>query len=316
MNLQDIALQYRQFRQRDLSAKWDAPLEQVLEVLFKDFVEKDYSCDYAGMLPKERVALYTLFDLGFMSDEQCELHVLEVDGKPVGIAHKFADRSDWNCDIIDADLFKVVAREMAIAALDHRLAAVVPGTLERLSDLRNGYIHFLDDAETMFAVRSPKWMYGFDRLPKEHRAFYVDDQGQVQAVASIGKFANDKLSHTHEPDVSDVTVVLENGADVVVDGSQLMFELLAGKGDLASALTAYAEPPVWCVGEAFEPVNKVIIYQHVQFRWTTRTLWVAFESRAEFERFIEAHHRDEPALMVPGVFDVAALGFAATVSHN
>lgn len=315
MNLQDIAQQYRQFGPRDLTSKWDAPLEQALEVLFKDFVEKDYSCDFADMLPQERVALYTLFDLAFMSDEQCELHVLEVDGKPLGIAYKFADKSDWGSHIIDADLFKVVARELAIAALDKRLEAVTLQPLERLGDLRNGYLHFLDDAETMFAVRSPNWMYGFDRLTESHRAFYVDGQGAAHPVASIGKFVNDKRSGS-KTDAHDVTVTLTCGADVIVDGSQLMFELIADKGDVAAALPAYTDPSVWCVGDVFEDVLRLVVYQHEQFRWTTRSLWVTFESLEELQRFVTAHHREEPELILPGVFDLVALGFAGKVVQH
>ena len=314
MNLQNIAQQYRQFRQRDLTAKWDAPLEQVLEALFKDFVEKDYSCNYEDMLPKERVALYTLFDLAFMSDEQCELHVLEVDGKPVGIAYKFADKSQWDSHIIDADLYKVVARELAVAALDKRLDAVTVHPLERLGDLRNGYLHFLDDAETMFAVRSPNWMYGFDRLPECHRAFYVDGQGTVHPIASIGKFVSKRSSSS--TDNHDVNVVLASGADVVVDGSELMFELIADKGDVQAALNAYMEPSVWCVGDAFEDILQAEVYQHVQGRWATVSNWVTFESLEELQRFVAAHRREEPELLVPGVFNLKALGFAGKVVQH
>jgi hypothetical protein len=314
MNLQAIAEQYLQFRRRELTLKWDAPLEQVLEVLFKDYVEKDYSCDFADMLPKERVALYTLFDLAFMSDEQCELHVLEVDGKPLGIAYKFADKSDWDCHIIDAGLFKVVARELAIAALDKRLEAVTLQPLERLADLRNGYIHFLDEAETMFAVRSPNYMYGFDRLTESHRAFYVDGEGAAHPVALIGKFVSKRTGNG--TDNHDVTITLASGADVVVDGSELMFELIADKGDVAAALTAYTDPSVWCVGDVFENVMRIIVYQHVQFRWSTRSLWVTFESMGELQRFVATHHREEPELIQAGLFDLTALGFAGNVIEH
>lgn len=314
MNLQDIAQQYRQFRQRDLTAKWDAPLEQVLEALFKDFVEKDYSCNYEDMLPKERVALYTLFDLAFMSDEQCELHVLEVDGKPVGIAYKFADKSQWDSHIIDADLYKVVARELAVAALDKRLEAIKVHPLERLADLNNGYIHFLDEAETMFAVRSPNWMYGFDRLTESHRTFYVDGQGAAHPVATIGKFVNKRTGNGN--DNHNVAITLAAGGDVVVDGSELMFELIADKGDVAAALPAYIDASVWCVGDVFEDVLRAVVYQHVQFHWTTRSLWVTFESLDELQRFVTAHHREEPELILPGLFNLKSLGFAGKVTRH
>jgi hypothetical protein len=313
MNLQAITEQYRQFQRRDLIAKWDAPLEQVLEVFFSEFVDKDYSCNFEDMLPKERLGLYTLFDLSFMSDEQCELHVLEVEGKPLGIAHKFADKSQWGCDIIDAELFKVVARELAIAALDKKLTAVTASTLDSLGDLRNGYIRFLDDAETMFVVHSPVWMYGFDRLPERHAAFYVDGQGTSHPVVAIGKFVDSRRSHD-AADRHEVAITLAGDVQLIVDGTQLMFELIKGKADLAAALKAFTAPSIWCVGDVFPQASRVVVYQHEQFRCTARSLFVEFFQPQDFNHFVSKFFAGEVPVEVAGVFDLPSLRLTGVIT--
>lgn len=319
MNLQDIARQYRQFRRCDL-AHWNHPLTCVLEALVKEYVEFDYFCSFDELVPRERLALYTLFDLAHHSDESCELHVLEVDGKPVGVAHKFADKSEWHSHVIDAEAFKVLVREMAVAALDRKLAKVTADAFDSLSGLQRGYLHFLDEAETLFAVNSPKACYGFNTLPKLHRAFYVDPEGGVHPVAAIGQFVNGRFSHDSVRGTHDVMVTLGDGRTLVADGAELMFELLSGQANVEAALQQnYVQPTQWCVGDVFPPLLRVVVYQREVMRRSVSSLWVTFATQAEFDRFMGSHTGTPDAAgtiatpLFDGQFDLAQLGYQGSV---
>lgn len=315
MNLQTIATNFQQFPAADLSG-WGSPLGNVLEALFKEHVELHYSANFEDLLPRERLAIHTVFDMPHDSDEACELHILVVDGKPVGAAHKFADKSSWNSHIIDAEQFKTLARDLAIAALDERLAQITADSFDSLSSLKNGYLHFLGEGETMFAVNSPKGMYGFSKLPEKHPAFYVDATGAVHPVTAIGKFANKEPSHSSKRTVSDVFITV-GGKEFVVDGSELMFELVPGSGNIEAALRAYNDPPTWIVGDVFPGITKVVVYQCEPMRRAISTLWVTFKTVEDYDRFVAENFQAEGEHKIfPGTFDLAALGYTAHVQAD
>jgi hypothetical protein len=318
MNHIDILNNYRSFKRADLDG-WCNPLHQVVEALFSEYVQTDYSYDMCSLLDKSRYGVYTLFDFPHASDESCELHVLTVDDKPVGCAFKFADKSSWDSRILNADHFRAIAREMAVKVMDQKLQAVTEETLGSLNDFCNSYIHFLDKNETMFAVQSPKWMYGFAELVKAHRAFIVNAQGVAQEISNIGSFVNSKPSYTSDPDTHNVTVTV-NGQELIVDGTQVMFELLAGQGNIADAVAAFTEPACWCVDTVLSHMSQVHILQHVPGQWTTQGAYLAFANQAEYEKFVAVYgttdSESKASRVHDGVFDPQSLGFSAKLSHS
>jgi hypothetical protein len=313
MNLQDIATNFRKLHRCDIEG-WGDPLDNVLEGLFGEIIALDYRCRFAELLDRTRIAVYTLFDLPHHSDESCEMHVLVVDDKPVGIAFKFADKSSWNSRIIDADHYKVVALELAAASITARLRDVTVEALEELRNLDNSYIHFLDEKETMFAVRSPKNMLGFQHMLKKHRAFFVDETGAVSPVSAIGKYSNAKPSHCGDEDTHEV-LITAGTTERKVDGQQLMFEMIPGEGDIESALGSYAKEPFWFVKTIHERVCRAQILMQIPNRWSTSTAWVDFESKEEMQRFAIKYFDEEESKLVFGTFCPKSLGFKGEISY-
>lgn len=314
MNLQDIASNFLNFKRGPLEGR-SSPLDQVLEALFADSICLDYDAEFCTLVDRSRVSVYTLFDLPHHSDEACEMHVLALDDKPIGLAYKFANKSDWRSYIIEAEAYKALARELAAAALELRLQNVTAGSLKSLGSLNNGYLHLLDKEETMFAVRSPKACYGFSGLPKTHRCFFVDDAGQPLAVESIGAFSNKKPSHSVDEDTHEVAITI-NGEDRLVDGMQLMFEMVPGQGQVTAALESYAKAPSWYVEGVYPRVNRAQVLLRLPNRWSTSTTYAEFETVEELQRFAVKYFNDEKSTdldVTPGAFCPETLGFKGKI---
>jgi hypothetical protein len=315
MNLQDIVSNFRNFK-HNVAKDWGSPLTSILKALFEERIPLDYDSDFDSLVDPARISIYTLFDLAHHSDEACELHVLALDDKPLGVAYKFGDRSDWHSSIIDAELYKTLAREIAAAAMEHRLTKVTAEPLVSLGSLNNGYLFLLDKAETMFAVRSPKACYGFSNLPKTHRCFFVNDAGQPLAVESIGAFCNQKLSHDSDIDAHEVTVTID-GEVRQVDGMQLMFEMVPGQGQVTAALESYSNAPAWYVKAVNERAKIATVLLRLPNRWSTSSAYTEFETLAEFQRFAAKYfheHTSSDSSIVPGEFCPVTLGFKGKIN--
>lgn len=313
MDLQYILKNYRSFT-RTATDSWAGPLSTLLETMFESVVSLPYNVQLTELLECSRFSVYTLFDLPHDSDENCELHVVAYDEKPLSLVFKFGDRSHWQSLLIDVEQFKSMAKMLAAAAMDKELEKVEADMLATLNSLDNPYLFFLGDKESMFAVKSPKWMYGFQRLLTTHRGFMVDDNGQAVQLDSIGDFVNKKL-HSSDTDAEHI-VVTANGQSHVIDGSQLMFELVHGQADLADAMSSYAKASFWVVDAVDIPRKRADVLLRTPNRWTTATMTVIFDSDDDMARFTQAHYdptREQAELIVYSEFDLNLLGYHGRV---
>jgi hypothetical protein len=311
MNAQDIAANFRQFSRCDPDG-WGGPLGNVLNALFGDTLKTGQHTELETHLDRTRVAVYTLFNVLHESDESCELHVLAYDDKPVGFAHRAGDTDDWDARILDEELFKVLAREMAMSLLEEDLVNVTAEPVASLSALQNQYLYFVGDKETVVAVRNPKWACGFERFAEGRRVFYVDHQGTMHQVAKIRAFANNKW-HTRDQDHDDIFITI-NGAERVVDATQLLFELVPNGADLDDVLANLPKEPGWLVDGVDARSLQVTVLATVPYRWTTVSHFVKFESIAEMNRFNDTYLDHDRNELHPGVFSPETLGFNASAT--
>lgn len=301
MNTQDIIENFKRFKRSDLDG-WGGPLGNVLEALFQDVLPRCNGARLEDMLDRTRVAVYTLFDIPQDSDEDCVLHVLVYDDRPVGLAHKAGDRTSWDTRIIDPELYKELARELALALLDEAFKSVRAEPLESLKSLGNAYLHFLDKKETMFSVQSPKNTCGFPSLIKDHSVFFIDSMGVVHIVTQIGKFTNTKR-YSSDRDTHNVFITIKGeDSEREVDSSQLIFELLTASGDLAATRASYPTQPGWTAEGVYEKTLQVSILVQVPYRWNSLTQTVNFETAAEMRRFTDRYFDHDKDTLEHGVF--------------
>lgn len=315
MDLQFIKDNFRKFKRTELDG-WGGPLEDILKAMFGEIVALPFDVTYVELFDRSRAVVYTLFDLEHDSDEDCVMRVVAIDDKPLGLAFKFGDRSHWDSRIMDVELFRALASEMAAAVLEKRLAKVVADDMDTMQKLGNFYLFFLGSEESMFAVQSPKWMCGFQHLLSSHRGYLVDENGAAQPLEAIGKFTNHK-HHSSDADAHDVVVTVA-GQERIVRGQQLMFELIPDGGDIENALQAYEKTPGWIV-ESLDTRRKVAnVMIRTLGHWSTTTSTVLFKSEEDLQRFAAAHfdHDKQGAeQFVQGPFDPVAAGFDVEMSR-
>jgi hypothetical protein len=311
MNLQDIARNYPKFQRCPVEG-WSSPLENVMEALFSTLIKPDYTFYFADLLDRSRLEVYALFDIYHGPNDTCALYVLVVDNKPVGVAFKFGDKTQWDTRIIDADHFKGIVRELSAILLERQLESVTAEDVEELRFLNNGFLCFLDEKETMFGIHSPKSVGRFDQLTEKHRAFFVDTEGKAHLVSSIGQFCNTKPSHCWDEDTNDVVITV-NGAERTVDGQLLMFELVPGEGDIEAAVARYAKEPAWVVEAVHERVKRVELLAQFTNRWNSSSVWFDFKSKEELQRFANEYFDHEKEKLVKAPVCLKTLGFDATL---
>lgn len=312
MDLQFITENFRTFNRTELDG-WGEPLNRLLEALFGDFVKPHCDDTLVELMDRARGAVYTVFDLPHYSEDNCEMHVAVIDDKPLGIVFRFGNETDWQSRIIDVELFKSLATELAAAAMEKRLSKVREESLASLGSLKNGFLHFLGKKETMFAVHTPKRLYGFEELLSKCRGYFVDENGQALALQSIGQFVN--KAHSKRAGANDITVTIA-GQERVVDSVQLMFELVRNAGDVEDALTAYTKEPYWLVEGVNTRHKCATVLLRTPNRWSTASLSVEFDTDEDLKRFADAHFDHEKAQneqIVHSAFDLQAMGYAARV---
>jgi hypothetical protein len=305
MNLRRIVESFRSFPRTEVDA-WT--LGEMLTALFNDVLSLEFRQDTGELLEPGRVGLYTMYDFPFDVSRACELHVLTVDEKLVGMVTR-QGQGDYKGVTLDPEAKASVAGELAVAAIRQDTANLPAVDLDAKIELEPYPMKFLDDAEAMFVLQNPRTVYRLNEIREKHPAYIVGDTGLPLAVTAIGEFKQKGWVDGNAPTDDLVQVSLANGDERLVDATQIVFELVAGQGQLSEVLPAYNRPHSWKVvqetlrGNALG-VNRVRIAITVPYRWNPHTVWVDFRSRSALERFVEKYPVGE---FVPGIFKSSVL---------
>jgi hypothetical protein len=316
MNLSHIKANLQKFRRIEFDHAGNA-ITSLLRALFDDFLDRGAKDYIADLLDLSRLTVYGVINVDFASDEDCIVQILAVDGKPVGLCSKFGDRSEWKSRILDLDVYKSFARELVAASLDYRLKDLEAKPMDTLAELENRYVKFLGDKETLFAVENAKSADFFRRIPDSHRCFMLDCEGKAHLVQEIGKFVNTKGPWCDDQDVHDVFVTV-NGAEGMVDGRELLFELVHGEADLADALTAFPTKARWTAETVYEEKCTVSVAAFMPFRRVPQVTKFKLHSAEDVKRFTDAYFDHDIEMQFnDGIFSLSSIGFEGTIlPHN
>lgn len=315
MNLNYIAANLHKFQRVGFDPAGNA-INSLLSVMFDDFLDRGAKDYVADLLDLSRVAIYAVINVDFVSDEDCIVQILAVDGKPVGLCSKFGDRSEWQTRILDLDVYKSFARELVAASLEYRLKDLEAKPMDTLADLDNRYVKFLGPKETMFAVENAKAAEFFRNILNNHRCFMLDAKGNAQRVQQLGKFVNTKGSWCSDHDTHDV-FVLVNGAEGIVDGRELLFELVKGEADIEDALTAFPNKARW-TAETVDERNCIVgVAAFLPFRRVPVATRIKLKSDEDLRRFTTAYFdHDVEWQYNDGHFSLSSIGFEGTILPN
>jgi hypothetical protein len=313
MNLRRIVETFRSFP-RTVPEQWAAG--EMLTALFNDVLSLEFRHDVGELLELERIGLYTMFDFPYDASRACELHVLTVDDKLVGMVTRYG-QGDFTGTTLAPETKATVAGELAAATIRRDTANLREVNLDEKIDIKAYPMAFLDKDETMFVLQNPRTVYRLNEIRAKHPA-YIIDTGLPLAVAAIGDFKQKNWVDGKAPTDDMVEVTLANGDERFVDATQIVFELVAGQGRLSDVLPAYNRPHSWKVtqesvrGNAMG-VNRVLIAITVPYRWNPSMVWVDFPSRSALDRFVEQYPIGE---VVPGVVTDAVLDAYAGTIHK
>lgn len=304
MNLRRIVESFRSFPRTETDT-WT--LGEMLTSLFNDVLSLEFRQDTGELLEPGRVGLYTMYNFPFDASRACELHVLTVDDKLVGMVTR-QGKGDYKGVTLDPENKACVAGELAAAAIRRDTANLPAVDLDAKIELDPYPIKFLDEAEAMFVLQNPRTVYRLNEIREKHPA-YILDTGLPLAVAAIGDFKQKNWTDGKAATDDLVEVTLANGDERFVDATQIVFELVAGQGRLSDVLPAYNRPHSWAVmqetirGNAMG-VNRVRIAVTVPFRWNSHSFWVDFDSRKALDKFVEKYPIGE---VFPGTLSRATL---------
>lgn len=311
MNLRRIVESFRSFPRAETDT-WT--LGEMLTALFNDVLSLEFRHDTGELLEPGRVGLYTMYNFPFDASRACELHVLTVDDKLVGMITR-QGKGDYKGVTLDPEVKASVAGELAAAAIRRDTENLPAVDLDAKIELEPYPMKFLDDAETMFVLQNPRTVYRLNEIRQKHPA-YVLDTGLPIAVAAIGEFKQKGWVDGNAPTDDLVEVTLANGDERFVDATQIVFELVSGQGLLSDVQPAFNRPHSWKVvqetirGNAMG-VSRAQIAITVPYRWNAHMVWVDFPSDRELERFVEKYPIGE---VVPSPFiDTLAKPFAGKV---
>lgn len=314
MNLRRIVETFRSFARTEADA-WT--IGEMLTALFNDVLSLEFRHDTGELLEPGRVGLYTMYNFPFDASRACELHVLTVDEKLVGIVTR-EGKGDFKGITLDPETKALVAGELAAAAIRRDTANLPAVDLDAKIDINVYPMKFLDAAEEMFVLQNPRTVYRLNEIRAKHPAYIVGESGQPLAVVHIGDFKQKNRVDCRAPTDDLVEVTLANGDERFVDATQVMFELVAGQGSLAAVLPVFNRPHSWKVtqesvkGNAMG-VNRALIAITVPYRWNPHMVWVDFPSRSALDRFVEQYPIGE---VVPGVVTDSLLEAYAGTIHK
>lgn len=304
MNLNDIAANFKAFPLLDPeSYNGDYLLNDMLGALFYDVVRPRSEQFVPDLMEVSRIALHVVVGSYYGG-----MHILVIDDQPVALFTKSTgDREDSQTPyVLNLEVFARVASELAVAETKLRITNVEAAGETLVRKLDSPFLRFLGQQATMFAVKSPDEVYLFSDILNEHRGYFVSSTGAVTQLESIGAVTGEDMA----------TVTLVGGEQVLVDASQLMFELQRGQGNIEDALTAYASDPHWVLKDAMRHGLMVSILMQRPYFWSSKLVLIEFETEDEYDRFCSTYPvgvKDEH--LQRGVFSIDELGFKVRRVH-
>ena len=313
MNLNYIRANFRSFKLATLDG-WGDPLAKCVEALYRNYIQDSGDDVLAAIVKDLPLEVYTVFDLYLGDDTRAEMHVVVFGGAPVAVAYRSQGDSSYDYDIIDADAYRQLGRELAARMLDQRLAKETATSGDSVRHLKESGLTFVGPSRSAFVIQAPRdAFYTGSDLWKNHRVFYPQDDGSLVPVTKFVGFAQPKTAgYRSNPGDDDVRVEID-GKEVVVDGCRLVFEMLPGQIDAKGLQEHFAHPGGWFLESAFDHNRSAFVLTSVPKSWLSKTVMVQFESLEELRRFRDTY--PEEVFQEGGPFRFEGLGFDGVLTE-
>lgn len=253
-------------------------LRDMLEALQKTLLEVHDSLEdetVAAMQAAygESLTVHTIFNILHDSDESCSAEVLCVDGVPTLMHKCIGDRNDYTdgLSMLDMALTRgilAVLVECRTKAVFARLAAEQAET-SPLEQLWHRTQYLIPLGESAFFVSSPKWACGFQQAFNNHRAYVLNDEGNMVAVTGFKNWVNNRASWDSHKATHQAVVTTATG-ELTLDARNIVFTLVNDPAELAAVAAELSKPNYWratrvqCTQHSDDAV--VHIAQHYQGR--------------------------------------------------
>lgn len=313
MNLDYIRANFRSFKLATLDS-WGDPLVKCVEALYRNYIQDSGDDALTSVVKDLPLEVYTVFDLYLGDETRADMHVVVFGGAPVAVAYRSQGDSSYDYDVIDADAYRQLGRELAARMLDQRLAKETATSGGSVRHLKNCGLTFAGLSRSAFVIQAPRdAFYTGSDLWKNHRAFYPQDDGSLVPVTAFVGFAQPKTAgYGRNPGEDDVRVEIE-GQEVVVDGCRLVFELLPNQIDAQGLQEHFVHPGGWFVQDAFDHNRSAFVLTSVPKAWLSKTVMVQFDSLEELHRFRDKYPKK--VLQEGGPFHFEGLGFEGKLTH-
>ncbi len=180
---------------------------------------------YGVELTDGRLTETVLFSYAFQSDEVARAEIYSFDGAEFMLAEKYGDRTNWDAQVLNADVFRNFVRYMNDLVLERKLSETSDSVktdefeLGGMARVFNHYIMHSTDGQTVGVhLLSPKWS-NFRWMWQDHQAFY--DGEPVEFV----RWVDDRASWQIREDEADVVLRFPDGSERAVTGWRVRFIL-------------------------------------------------------------------------------------------
>jgi len=172
-----------------------------------------------------RLTETSLFAYSFQSDEVAIAEIYSFDGAEFLLAEKYGDRTNWDTQFLNTDVFRKFVRYISDLVINQKLETVGAGVkddqfeLGGMARMFNHYILHSTDGETVGVhMLNPKWS-NFRWMWNSHVATY--DGEPVGFV----RWVDDRPSWKIQNDEPDVVLSFPDGSERAVEGWKVRFIL-------------------------------------------------------------------------------------------
>lgn len=180
---------------------------------------------YGVELTDGRLTETVLFSYNFQSDEVARAEIYSFDGTEFMLAEKYGDRTSWDAQVLNADVFRNFVRYMNQLVLEQKLSEMSVSVktdefeLGGMARVFNHYIlHSTDGQSVGVHILSPKWG-SFRWMFQECNALIGDEP--VEFV----RWVDDRPSWRIREGEADVVLRFPDGSERAVAGWQVRFIL-------------------------------------------------------------------------------------------
>ncbi len=172
-----------------------------------------------------RLTMRVLYAYSFQSDEVAIAEIYSFDGAEFMLAEKYGDRTHWQTEYLNIDVFKQFVRHMSDLHVARKLQMVGDQPIQEnfqlggQGHLFNNYIaHSYDDQTVAVHLMSPKWS-NFQWMFRDHVATY--DGELVEFVC----WADDRKSWEIREMEPDAILRFPDGTEREIEGWKVRFIL-------------------------------------------------------------------------------------------